>query len=116
MHFISFYCVQFRVVLSIKELNAHATAANVVEEVLRGIRTVFAFGGEHMEVERYEQHLQPAQKVVEAKTICACIEDGTVSCLYFFSSALAFWFGVNWVLDDRDKIDKTYTTSILITV
>lgn len=99
-----------------KEFHAFNQAANFVDEVLSGIRTVFAFVGEKTEVERYKRHLVPIQKVVEAKAICACIEDAIISFLYFVSSALAFWFGVNWVLDDRDKANKSYTTSVLITV
>lgn len=38
--------------MSIKEQNAYSTAANVAEEVFSGIRTVFAFGGEGVEVVR----------------------------------------------------------------
>lgn len=103
-------------ILSTKELNAYAKAANIVEEVLSSIRTVFAFGGEKIEVDRYKKHLLPAEKIVEEKSFCACIEDASMRFLYFFSCALSFWFGVRWVLDDRDKIDKIYTTSVLITV
>lgn len=102
--------------LSTKELNAYAKAANIVEEVLSGIRTVVAFGGEKIEIERYKKHLQPAEKIVVKKGILASIEDASMRLLYFASCILSFWFGVQWVLDDRDKHDKTYTTFILITV
>lgn len=116
IRFYFFFKTKFRVVFAIKEFRAFSRAANFVDEVLRGVHTVFAFAGEKIELERYKLHLVPIQKVVEAKAICACIEDATISFLYFFSSALAFWFGVTWVLDDRDKSTKTYTTSVLITV
>lgn len=101
---------------STKELNAYAKAANIVEEVLSGIRTVFAFGGEKLEVDRYKKHLVPAVKAAENKGLFACIGDATTRLLYFASCALSFWFGVQWVLEDRDKEDKTYTTATLITV
>lgn len=77
---------------------------------------MFAFGGEKNEVERYKKHLQPAEKMIERKGIFASIEDASMRLLYFISCALSFWFGVQWVLADRDKNDKTYTVSVLITV
>lgn len=107
---------QHQVVLSTKELNAYAKAANVVEEVLSGIRTVFAFGGEKVEIDRYKRHLQPAERMIEKKGIFASIEDASMRLLYFMSCALSFWFGVQWVLADRDKESKTYTIPVLITV
>lgn len=109
---------KFQVASSTKELNTFARAANVVEEVLSGVRTVFAFGGEKIEVERYKKHLQPAIKIGIKKGIFACIDDAFVRLLYFASCAVSFWFGAQWVLEDRDKDinDKTYTTATLITV
>lgn len=101
---------------STKELNAYSKAANVVEEVLSGIRTVFAFGGEKLEVERYRKHLLPAQNAAKKKGLYACIGDAVTRFLYFTSCAVSFFFGVQWVLNDRDKIDKTYTTAVLIIV
>lgn len=111
-----FFIIKFQVVLSTKELNAYAKAANIVEEVLSGIRTVFAFGGEKIEVERYKKHLQPAEKMIERKGIFASVEDASMRLLYFISCALSFWFGVQWVLADRDKDNKAYTIPVLITV
>lgn len=101
---------------SVKELNAYATAANVVEEVLSGFRTVFAFDGEKLEVERYRKRLLPAENAAKKKGIYACFGDAITRFLYFASCALSFWFGVQWVIDDRDKSDKTYTTAVLIIV
>lgn len=101
---------------STKELNAYSKAANVVEEVLSGIRTVFAFGGEKLEVERYRKHLLPAQNAAKKKGLFACMGDAVTRFLYFASCAVSFWFGVQWVLNDRDNIDKTYTTAVLIIV
>lgn len=97
-------------------MNAYAKAANVVEEVLAGVRTVFAFSGERIEVDRYKKYLVPAEKEAEKKGLFACIGDAVSRFMYFASCALSFWFGVQWVLDDRDKEDKAYTTAVLITV
>lgn len=57
-----------------------------------------------------------AEKIVVQQGYLTCIEQGFLQFMYFFNGALAFWFGVQWVLDDRDKIDKTYTTSAVIKV
>lgn len=113
-----FFFIQkkFQADLSTRELNAQSKAANIVDEVLSGIRTVFAFGGEKHEVERYKEHLLPAEKIDQERGILSCIEDASMYFLSFFSCAVTFWFGVQWVLDDRDKIEKAYTTSVFITV
>lgn len=88
----------------------------MVEEVLSGIRTVFAFGGEKIEVNRYKKQLEPAVRLIERKGIWTSIEDASMRLLYFISCALSFWFGVQWVLADRDKNIKAYTIPVLITV
>ncbi|XP_055326893.1 multidrug resistance protein homolog 65-like [Sitodiplosis mosellana] len=108
--------VKVQAMSSTKELNAYAKAANIVEEVLGGIRTVFAFGGEKLEVERYKKHLLPAENAAKKKGLFACVGDAVTRFLYFASCALSFWFGVQWVIEDRDKEDKSYTTAVLITV
>lgn len=84
--------------------------------MLSGIRTVLAFGGEKIEVERYKKHLQPAQKIVEKKGAYASIGDASMRLLYLSSFAMSLWFGVKWVLEDRDKVDRTYTISAFMTV
>lgn len=84
--------------------------------MLSGIRTVFAFGGEKIEVDRYRKQLQPAVRLIERKGFFASIEDASMRLLYFISCALSFWFGVQWVLADRDKTTKAYTIPVLITV
>lgn len=99
-----------------KELNAYATAASVVEEALSGVRTVFAFGGEKIEVERYTRLLDPAKQAATRKGLYASISDGVTRFLFFASSALSFWFGVQWVLRDRDKVQKEYTPASLLIV
>lgn len=99
-----------------KELDAYARAASVVEEVLSGVRTVFAFGGERVEVDRYTKLMLPAKQAAKRKGLYASITDGITRLLFFVSSALSFWFGVQWVLADRDKTDKEYTPATLLIV
>lgn len=97
-------------------MNAYSKAANVVEEVLSGIRTVFAFRGEKLEVERYRKHLLPAQNAAREKKLFASIGDAITRFLYFATCAVSFWYGVQWVLNDRENEDKTYTAAVLIIV
>lgn len=101
---------------STKEMNAYSAAANVAEEVLSGIRTVFAFRGEKKEIDRYNNRLIIAKKAGERKGLLSGIEDGVMRFLFFGINALAFWYGVQLVLDDRDKIDKEYTPAVLMIV
>lgn len=90
----------------------------MAEEVLSGIRTVFAFGGEKVEIERYNKRLINAKKAVGRKGLLAGIGDGIMRFLFFGSNALAFWYGVRLVLDDRDKSvdEKEYTPATLMIV
>lgn len=91
-------------------------AANAVEEVIGGIRTVVAFCGEKSEVERYNKLLIPARKAGTRKGLASGIGEGIMRFLFFASNALAYWYGVQLVLNDRDKNDKEYTPAVLMIV
>lgn len=97
-------------------MDAYSAAANVAEEVLSGIRTVFAFGGEEKAIGRYTQRLTVAKKAGARKGLLSGIEDGVMRCLFFAINALGFWYGVQWVMDDRYKADKEYTPAVLMIV
>lgn len=88
----------------------------MAEEVLSGIRTVFAFGGEKVEIERYNERLINAKRAVRMKGLLTGISDGIMRFLLFGAYALAYWYGVKLVLDDRDKVDKEYTPAVLMIV
>ncbi|CAD7078234.1 unnamed protein product [Hermetia illucens] len=102
--------------LSEKELKAYSSAGSVAEEVLNGIRTVVAFGGEEKELQRYQVKLGPAEKSGVRKGLISGIGGGTMWFLIYCCYALAFWYGVSLILDDRDKEDKLYTPAVLIIV
>lgn len=84
--------------------------------MLSGIRTVFAFAGEEVEVERYNKRLSPAKSASRRIGMLSGIGDGILRLLYFGTAALIFWFGVQWVLEDRDKDEKEYTVAVLMIV
>ena len=110
---ISFQC-QKR--LSAKELDSYSAATNIAEEALSGIRTVYAFGGERSEIERYNKGLIKAKYAVKLKGLLSGIVYGIMHFLFFACSALTFWYGVQLVLEDRDKVDKEYTPAVLMIV
>lgn len=97
-------------------MNAYAAAANIVEEVISNIRTVFAFGGEKVEIKRYNERLLDVIKAVQRKGFSTGLGEGIARCLFFGNIALAFWYGIELMLDDRSKADKQYTPEVLIIV
>lgn len=98
------------------EINAYAMAANVVEEVLGGIRTVTLFCGEKIEIKRYDRLLEPAKKASKRKGLFLGVVDGLNQFLLYASQGFGFWYGAQLVLDDHDAIDKEYTPAIVIAV
>ena len=51
------YFLQIITSYTVREQRAYASAGGIAEEVLLGIRTVVAFGGEEKEAERYEEFM-----------------------------------------------------------
>lgn len=102
--------------LTEKELKSYSKAGSVAEEVLGSIRTVVAFGGEQKELERYNNRLEPAEMNGKKKGVYSGIGGGLMWFIIYCVYALAFWYGINLILDDRDKIDKDYTPAVLIIV
>lgn len=88
----------------------------MVEEILGGIRTVIAFCGETKEVERYDRLLDPARKAVATKGLATGFGDGMMRFILFASTSLAYWYGLDYILEDRDKVDKKYTPAVLTIV
>lgn len=91
-------------------------AANVVEEVLCGIRTVVSFGGELNESKRYNRLLEPARNAGERKGLFSGIVDGVTIFLMYASQAFGYWYGAKLFLDDRDNPHTEYTQSVVIIV
>lgn len=80
------------------------------------MRTVKAFNGETKEANRYEALLHPGRKAGIFKGLSTGIGEGIVRFLFYASNALAYWYGVSLVLDDRDKEIKEYTPATLMIV
>uniref|UniRef100_A0A1I8NNJ9 ABC-type xenobiotic transporter n=1 Tax=Stomoxys calcitrans TaxID=35570 RepID=A0A1I8NNJ9_STOCA len=102
--------------LTEKELKAYSRAGSVAEEVLSGIRTVFAFSGERKEQERFAARLRPAEVVGCKKGLYSGIGAGTMWFLIYCCYALALWYGVRLILEERLEEDRHYTPAVLIIV
>lgn len=110
----SVFVAKFQSALTAKELTSYSNAGSVAEEVLIGIRTVLAFGGEKKEMERYDEKLIPALKAGRRKGIWSGLGEGIMRMTFYASNALAFWYGVTLILEDRNKEDKEYTPAVLM--
>lgn len=102
--------------LTEKELKSYGIAGLVAEEVLSSMRTVVAFSGEKKEIERYSERLIPATKTGKRKGMYSGIGSGIMWFIIYCTYALAFWYGVDLILQDRDKPHKEYTPAVLIIV
>ncbi|XP_055605924.1 multidrug resistance protein homolog 49 [Uranotaenia lowii] len=102
--------------LTEKELKSYSSAGAVAEEVLGGIRTVVAFGGERKEFDRYKDRLAPAEYNGARKGLFSGIGGGVMWFIIYCCYALAFWYGISLILDDRGKDEKDYTPAVLIIV
>ncbi|KAG8559745.1 hypothetical protein GDO81_017438 [Engystomops pustulosus] len=85
-----------------RELKAYAKAGAVADEVLSGIRTVAAFGGELKEVERYDKNLVYAQRWGIRKGVIMGFFTGYSWFIIFLCYALAFWYGSKLVLEEEE--------------
>ncbi|CAH2305682.1 bile salt export pump [Pelobates cultripes] len=85
-----------------RELQAYAKAGAVADEVLSGIRTVAAFGGELKEVDRYDKNLVYAQRWGIRKGVIMGFFTGYMWFIIFLCYALAFWYGSKLVLEEEE--------------
>ncbi|XP_016920161.1 multidrug resistance protein homolog 49 isoform X1 [Apis cerana] len=102
--------------LTAQELTAYGQAGNVAEEVLGAIRTVIAFNGEQKEVNRYADKLIPAEKTGIKRGMWSGVGGGVMWFIIYISYAIAFWYGVQLILEDRPKEMKEYTPAVLVIV
>ncbi|XP_055855395.1 multidrug resistance protein homolog 49 [Episyrphus balteatus] len=102
--------------LTVKELKAYSIAGNVAEEVFSGIRTVLAFSGERKESARYNKLLHPAENIGKKKGLYSGIGGGVMWFIIYCSYAIAMWYGVQLIIEDRYKEVRNYTPAVLIIV
>nr|XP_023021695.1 multidrug resistance protein 1B-like [Leptinotarsa decemlineata] len=99
-----------------RELDAYGAAGAIAEEVLSSIRTVVAFSGQEKEAKRYDKNLEFAKKNNIKKNMFSGIGTGMLWFMIYSSYALAFWYGVKLVLDQKTWTDPVYTVNNMVTV
>ncbi|CAH1955053.1 unnamed protein product [Acanthoscelides obtectus] len=102
--------------LAQKELDAYGAAAAIAEEVLSSIKTVVAFSGRHKEMMRYNSQLTFARKNNIKRSMLQGLAWGSLWLIIYSSYALAFWYGVKLILEEKGSPHPTYTIEIMITV
>ncbi|KND00616.1 uncharacterized protein SPPG_03744 [Spizellomyces punctatus DAOM BR117] len=73
--------------------DAYASAGGIAQQVLSGMRTVVAFGGEHRATKRYAALLKSAEKDAIKKSIYTALGVGMINFLIFAVYSMAFWYG-----------------------
>ncbi|XP_060520770.1 ATP-dependent translocase ABCB1-like isoform X2 [Cylas formicarius] len=84
-----------------QEMQAYSGAGSVAEEVLSSIRTVVAFEGQERECKRYETYVKEAKDNNMKKCLFNAINQGFIWFLTYSCYALAFWYGIGLVIEER---------------
>ena len=71
--------------------------------MLSSIRTVIAFGGEEKEIQRYDKNLSLARRAGCMRGLLVAVGAGVMWFIIYGSYALAFWYGVKLIMDDRES-------------
>ncbi|KAF7494106.1 Multidrug resistance protein 1A [Sarcoptes scabiei] len=97
----SIVLTKLQVYFTQKELKSYSLASSVAEEVISSIQTVFAFGGQQKEYDRYESKLRPgmifACKRNFVTSLCVAIHWATI----YLALALGIWYGVHLIVDEH---------------
>ena len=82
-----------------EELDAYAKAGAIAEEVINSIKTVTSFGGQQVEIKRYEENLIIAKTVGIKKAISTGLSLGVLFFVIYSSYGLGFWYGGKLIVD-----------------
>ncbi|XP_062841934.1 ATP-binding cassette, sub-family B (MDR/TAP), member 4 isoform X1 [Trichomycterus rosablanca] len=99
-----------------REQTAYAKAGAVAEEVLSAIRTVFAFGGQKKEIQRYHKNLEDAKNVGIKKAITVNIAVGFTFFMIYMSYALAFWYGSTLIFAGEYDVGTLLTVFFAVVI
>ncbi|KAK7874401.1 hypothetical protein R5R35_001497 [Gryllus longicercus] len=102
--------------LAAREQQAYGAAGAAVEEALAAIRTVVAFHGQRKEAHRYAERLQPAEAMGCKRGLYTGLGSGVFWFIVYASYSLAFWYGVELILEGRETGSNEYTPAVLVIV
>ena len=95
-----------------REVKYYDAAGCIAQEALSAIRTVVSFGGEDREVSLYKGHLDGALRLALIRGLTNGIGIGLMWAIIFSSYGLAFWYGINLIMDDRENCLKDFSTCV----
>ncbi|KAG5622231.1 hypothetical protein H5410_007449 [Solanum commersonii] len=78
---------------------AYAQAGNVVEQTIGAIRTVSAFTGEKLAIDKYDSKLKIACASTVQQGLVSGVGLGTVSLIVFSTYGLAVWYGSKLIIE-----------------
>ncbi|CAG9761759.1 unnamed protein product [Ceutorhynchus assimilis] len=101
-----------------QEMAAYGKAGAVAEEVLSAIRTVVAFDGQDKEISRYRKFVTEAKKNNIKRCLFNALNQGFIWFLTYGCYALAFWYGVGLVIQERKlpENERIYTPANMMAV
>ncbi|KAB0792584.1 hypothetical protein PPYR_14543 [Photinus pyralis] len=104
--------------LAVKEMDAYGAAGAIAEEVLTAIRTVVAFGGQEKEIARYSNRLTFARNNNIKRSLLSGIGFGLLWFFIYASYALAFWYGIKLILEEKSLSpqERVYDPGNMVTV
>lgn len=118
MAFVLVCIVRISSIFTRREVEVYAVAGSIAEEVLSGIRTVVAFAGQDKEFLRYTNKLHLSYENNVKKGMLSGLGLGTLWLSMYVSYAIAFWYGVSLILDERHlpPSEQTYNPASMIRV
>lgn len=82
---------------------AYTDAGSAALEAIASIRTVMAFGGEHIEFKKYSKHLGTAEKAGIKGGLIMGSSAGFMLFSMYSSYAIGLWYGSTLIVDDRKQ-------------
>ncbi|XP_075988822.1 multidrug resistance protein homolog 49-like [Anticarsia gemmatalis] len=103
---------------SAKEVTAYGTAGRIVEEALSAVRTVRAYEGEELEVERYKEALTGASRAARARGLWSGAGAGLGWLLTYALNAVVFAYGAVLCVRDLDLPPhlQHYHPGVMVTI
>ncbi|KAJ8707903.1 hypothetical protein PYW07_011580 [Mythimna separata] len=103
---------------STKEVTAYGTAGRVVEEALANIRTVRAYAGEAIEVDRYTSSLSAASRHARSRGVWSGVGAGLGWLLTYALNAIVFAYGTVLCVRDMDLPvhEQDYHPGVMVTI
>lgn len=103
---------------SIREMESYSQAGKQAEEVLKSVKTVVAFGGENIEVQRYKSLLEPAEISGRRRGLFTGLGNGFNWVLTYSLNTIGFMYGTRLIIEDANKPDdeRTYVIGIVLSI